>query len=170
MTKKVSTITVEDARLIFRNFAGKATDYNQAGDRNFHVVLEPDFARQLEADGWTVKWPKPRPDIEPDEDERLPSLPVKIKYRGRLGQELTPPLVYMITNGRATRLGEGEIDLLDSADIATVDLKIRPHFWDHRGEQGISAYVEAMYVTVVLDDLAQKYQNVIFHTDEEPQA
>ena len=55
-------VLIDDARIIFRNFAGKEGMYNREGDRNFSVILPPDLADQLAKDGWNVKWLKARDD------------------------------------------------------------------------------------------------------------
>ena len=54
-------INISDARIGFRNFSGKEGQYNPAGNRNFIVFLENiDDAKNLEAEGWNVRWLKPR--------------------------------------------------------------------------------------------------------------
>ena len=45
----------EGARLMFRNFSGKESEFNQAGDRNFCVVLEAAEAEEMKKIGWNVK-------------------------------------------------------------------------------------------------------------------
>ncbi len=49
------TLMMEDARIIFRNFAGKEGMYNRDGDRNFCVILDPKLASQMAEDGWNIK-------------------------------------------------------------------------------------------------------------------
>ena len=39
MARTNNNIIIENARLIFKNFAGEQTKYNRAGNRNFCVIL-----------------------------------------------------------------------------------------------------------------------------------
>ena len=149
--KTVGKITIEGARIGFKNFSGKAGNFNKEGDRNFCVFLEGDFAEKLAADGWNVKTLKPR-----DEDEEpQPYLQVKVKYG------VKPPTIYLVKDGKSkTKLDENELNILDWAEISNVDLIIRPFNWEFNGKTGITAYVDALFVTIVEDKLMQKYSNV----------
>ena len=51
--KVTSNIKIEGAHLIYKNFQGKASNYNAEGNRNFGVLLDDDLAEELKADGWS---------------------------------------------------------------------------------------------------------------------
>lgn len=156
------TVVMENVRLVFRNFTGKEGQYNQEGQRNFGVILPNDVAEVMKADGWNVKYLKPRAeDLEDESDDPAdtPWLPVKIGYgKGR------PPKIVMITERGKTTLTEDTVDTLDWVEIATndegesmVDLIVRPYHYEVRGSTGIAAYLQSMYVTINEDPLERKY-------------
>lgn len=145
-------VTIEDARIVFRNFAGKEGQYNREGDRNFAVLLDDDIAQQLEDDGWNVKYLKPR-----DEDEGgTPQayISVTVSYKGR------PPRINMVSSRGRTPLSEDEVEILDWADIRTVDLIFRPYDWTVNGKSGTKAYLQSLFVTINEDELELKYADL----------
>lgn len=147
--RRPGEITIEGARIIFRNFQGKPSDYNAEGNRNFGLVLDEELADKLRADGWNVKVLKPR-----NEDEvPQPWLPVKVKY-GKI-----PPIAVLITSRGKTRLDESTIGQLDWARIKNIDLIVRPYVYPemHGRPSGISAYLKSIYVTIQEDALEEKY-------------
>lgn len=156
MSRFDGTVTIENARIIFRNFAGKEGMYNAEGDRNFGVILDPDVAEQMAKDGWNVKTLKPREDDE--STEGTPWVQVSVGYKIR------PPKIYMITTvkgqPRRTPIGEDEIELLDWVDIENVDMILRPYNWSVAGRGGIKAYLQTMYITIVMDALDEKYADL----------
>lgn len=146
-----NVVVMEGVRLVFRNFTGKEGQYNREGDRNFGVILPEDVAQAMLADGWNVKYLKPREDEE-DETEPTPWLPVKVGYgKGR------PPRIMTVTDRGTTALDEDTVDTLDWVDITNVDLIVRPYHYEVSGRTGISAYVQSMYVTIEEDALERKY-------------
>jgi hypothetical protein len=149
-----NTVLMEGVRLVFRNFTGKEGPYNQEGARNFGVILPDDVAERMLADGWNVKYLKPRDDEEESEEPtETPWLPVKIGYntKGR------PPKIFMVTDRGPTLLHEDTVEQLDWVEITNVDLMVRPYHYEVRGSTGIAAYVQTMYVTIEEDPLDKKY-------------
>lgn len=152
--KVTSNIVIEDAKLIFKNFSGKVTEYNRNGQKNFCVLLDDELASTLEADGWAVKYRKPRED-DPDQ-YRQPFLPVKVQFG------MYPPTVVMITSKGKKRLDESTIGQLDWSRIKTADVQIRPYnFPAIQGRPaGVSAYLKSLYVTIIEDQLDAKYADI----------
>lgn len=143
-------VTMEDVRIVFRNFSGKEGQYNREGDRNFAVLLEDDIAEQMARDGWNVKWLKPREAGDPEQAY----LQVSVSYKGR------PPRIVMVTSQGRTNIEEDLVAMLDWVDMRTVDLIVNPYEWAVSGKSGIKAYLHAIYVIIEEDELERKYADV----------
>lgn len=147
MADQAKTFVVEDARIIFRNFAGKEGQYNREGDRNFAVILPPDIAERMANDGWNVRYLPGREEGEED----TPYISVAVNFKNR------PPNVVMITSSGRTQLHEDSVEVLDWADIRTADLIARGYEWMVNGKGGIKAYLKSLFVTIEEDVLERKY-------------
>lgn len=160
MADRMPNVTLEDVRLVFRNFEGKAGQYNREGDRNFAALIDTDVAEKMMRNGWNIKWLQPRE----DDEEQLAQAYIKVKVHYGGGR---PPRVVMITSRGRNDLGEDLIDTLDWVDIKNVDLIIRPYEWEVNGNTGVTAYLKTLYVTINEDELDLKYAD-LEHVDDLP--
>ena len=146
-------LQIDDARIIYRNFAGAASKFNREGDRNFSIVIpDQEMADALVNEGWNVKIKAPRE----DGDVPFMTLPVKVKFNDR------GPNVYLQTGNRMNRLDEDSIACLDQIDIVSVDLDVRPYDWVlYEGtkdeKRGRSAYLQSIKVVQEVDRFAARY-------------
>lgn len=148
---EIPDVTIEDARIAFRNFSGKEGQYNREGDRNFVVLLDdPKVVEAMIQDGWNIKYLKAREEGEIPQ----PYVQVSVSYKGR------PPKIVMITGRGRTDVPEELVSLFDFADIANVDLIFRPYQWAVSGKTGVKAYLKAIYITIREDELELKYAEV----------
>lgn len=150
MADRVANISVENARIIFRNFAGKESRYNPKGKRNFCLIIDNDVAENLKDIGWNIKYLNPR---DPDEIPQA-YLQVAVAF------ENFPPKIWLVSGGKKTELDEDSVSVLDYAEIENIDIIVRPYTWDVNGKGGIKAYVKNMYVTVAENEFEKKYRNL----------
>lgn len=148
-----SNITIEGARILFRDFSGEKNRYNN--DRTFTVVIEPELAEKLEADGWPVKYLEPRN----EDEDRTAILRVKVSF-GKVS-----PQVVIISGGVKKDLNENNINILDWAYIDNVDVVIRPYNYDINGKTGVKPYLKSMWVTIREDNLEAKYRDIPYADD-----
>lgn len=150
-----NTVLMEGVRIIFRNFAGKEGQYNREGDRNFAVLLDDKTAEDMAADGWNVKWLRPREeDADEGREEPQAYLPISVNFKGR------PPRIVLITSRGRTNIDEDQVEMLDWADIINVDLIVSPYAWTVNDKSGIKAYLQSLYVTIQEDPLELKYSEL----------
>ena len=139
-------LQIDDARIIYRNFAGRGDKYNREGDRNFAALIpDEEIADELTRRGWNVKVKPPRE----EGDTPFMYLPVKVKFNDR------GPSVYLRTGRVQNRLEEEDIGRLDRIDIIGVDLDIRPYDWEVNSKTGRTAYLQSICVTQDVDRFAE---------------
>ena len=139
-------LQIDDARIIYRNFAGRGDKYNREGDRNFAVLIpDEEIADELTRRGWNVKVKPPRE----EGDTPFMYLPVKVKFNDR------GPSVYLRTGRVQNRLEGEDVGRLDRIDIIGVDLDIRPYDWEVNGKTGRTAYLQSICVTQDVDRFAE---------------
>lgn len=145
----MNNLTIRDAKIIFRNFAGKGSQFNPEGRRNFSVVIEDEeLIRTLSADGWLVKPLKKRDDDEPQRYH----LPVTVSYAK------IKPTIVLISGQNQKHLDEGDINMLDWTRLIKVDLTINPSHYKNPTREGIKAYLKTMVAYMEEDELLSELQ------------
>jgi len=151
---KNDEVLIENADIMFRNFAGHERQFNAEGERNFCIMLDkrPDIVEYMQKNGWNIKYLKPR---EEDDDPR-PYIQVKVEYKkGR------PPRCVMVSSRGRTDLGADEVELFDMADIKNVDVIVTGYHWSVNENTGVKAYLKSAYVTINEDELDLKYADMV---------
>ena len=150
-----NNITIENARILFRDFSGEKNKYNS--DRTFSVVIDPELAVKLAADGWPIGYLEPRN----EEEDRVAFLRVKVAF-GKI-----PPQIVVISGGVKKPLTEDNVNILDWAYIENADVQIRPYNYDINGKTGVKAYLKSLWVTLRDDTLEAKYRDIPYAEDIE---
>lgn len=147
MAKEKLEVRIDNARITFRNFSGNEGKFNPAGNRNFAILLPTGIAEKMEADGWYIRWLNNNPDEPPQA-----MVTVKLNFGNY------PPNVVLVSDGHMSRMTEENVGKLDFAELQNVDLIIRGYEWEVQGKSGIKAYLKTGYFTLVVDELAKKYE------------
>lgn len=147
--QQLPTVRIDEAEILFRNFAGAEQPFNKAGDRNFCLLLPEELANQMVTDGWNVKTLVAKEEGDVDR----PYVQVAVKYG------IKPPRIVVIAGDVRTDITEDMVAMLDYAEIEKVDLIITPYAWriEASNTSGIKAYLKTMFVTIYQDELVQKY-------------
>lgn len=140
-------VTIEDARIGFKNFSGAPDRFNKdGGKRSFCIFLEANQAENLRTRGWNVKALPPR------DEEELPQDYIQVAVAFQY-----PPKIVLISNGKRTFLNEATVGLLDKIGFASADLSITPYNWEMNGRTGVKAYLKTLYVVMEEDEFERKY-------------
>jgi hypothetical protein len=159
-------ITLENVKLIWRNFAGEKKQYNEAGKRNFAIALDEDLALELYDVGWPVKDNVSKVnDPTHAADEVLYHLPVTVKMDGK-----RPARVFIVAPAKnpkpdapknvKTLITPETAMVVDWARFDLVDLKLSPYNYDFNNRKGVTAYLVSMFGFLHVDDLEQKYADI----------
>lgn len=187
-------LQMDDARLTFRNFAGRGEQYNQEGNRNFAVVIpqrpltidEVSNILDIYKDAYMLE------DEEGNEvlvlngervytlDEALKALGWNVKIRPPYEEGAEPfcfltvkvkvnergPAMYLITGDNRVKLDEESMDCFDEVFISRADLDIRPYDWEMHGSKGRTAYLQSIQITQQeFDRFAGMYANEEYPED-----
>ena len=158
-------LQIDDARIIYRNFAGRGDKYNREGDRNFSVIINDEAIKdELLNDvnehgaSWNVKIKPPRE----EGDAPFMYLPVKFKIReyDKNGRKLMKPIgpdFYLRTGNNLNKIDFEDVAMFDEIEIEKVDMDIRPYDDVISGKPFRAAYLQSICVTQKLDRFAARY-------------
>ena len=143
---------IDSARIMFRNFEGKPGQFNAAGQRNFHVLLTQELEQALVADGFNVKYLKPR------EEGETPQAHLKINVKM---DSNIPPKIFIVTSKGRRQLTEDMLQMVDWADFANIDLIFSRYKRDWPdGRTTVTAYLQTFFGTIREDELELRYADV----------
>ena len=148
-------LQIDDARIVFRNFRGEATKYNNEGNRNFALIIpsrdltgyEVNSFLEIYKDAKLVKGEEPVLMYEGNEivtiEDALTALGWNVKIKPPRDEDDDPfmylpvklkfndrgPIIYLQTGNAVNKLKEETVGSLDKIDIVSVDMDIRPYDW-----------------------------------------
>lgn len=139
----IDDLEVEDADIKwpFSHFDGRKDTFNDEGDHNFTIIIDPEWAERLLEipDGWAIKRHDPREEGDPPEY----TLKVKISYK------YEQPAIYIIKGERRFRASEEDLADIKRSTCERVDVIISPSRWvNPQGQTGVTGYVKEMYVKI----------------------
>jgi hypothetical protein len=141
-------VTILQATIFSKNFAGRPGQYNKEGARNFCLNLDEATAMEMTNAGWPVRC-KPT-----DEGGQRCFIPVNLRF------DVFPPNISVISQGIETPYSESTIQLVDRLDVEYVDVMLRPYAWEYGLKTGIKAYVKTMAVYARPDPILGKFHMV----------
>ena len=184
--ERLNDMEVSNAEIIFRNFSGRATDYNREGDRNFSVVISnPEQAVQMFNMGWNVQIRPKDANTRIEMKNACRTFEERIEFlrqRGELEDALfhlkvtvsykyddKAPKVWLYRTAVKKRelMKESNIGTLDKAEIENIDIVINPSFWQKNGRSGYMAFLKEAHVTIKESSFVEKYKDYYDEDDAE---
>lgn len=132
------TVKVENARIVFRNFAGKERKNNKEGERTFCVVLDDATAEQLIKYKWDVQY---IPGIN-DEDKPTPYVQVTIDPNA-----FFPSIVLLDAMCRKI-VDEESVTRLNKEKILRADVTMVGYPWVVGSHRSVRVYLEELIATI----------------------
>ncbi len=122
----------ENAKIRYRNFAGKVSDKNPAGERNFCLEIpDKEEAEAMKEQGWNIKY---------REIDDLYYVPVAVEFnKGR------PPQILIKTANNEMFYDQESVKNLDGGDLMGINIVVNPSYW----KGGIKAYLKYMEATLI---------------------
>ncbi len=150
MENNRNKVVIKDEDIIklrWMNLSGNQDPYTKKTDKTFTVVLTESKARELEAQGFNIRW------REFDDGNKEASLRVFARYGDY------PPQIYQVSDGgkNITLLDEDTVGYLDNAEIDHADIELSPYHWTVNGNSGVKAYIRTAYFAIAEDQFRSRY-------------
>lgn len=148
-------ISIEGARVRYRDLSGNPSKFNKSGQRNITIELEMEEALQLQDLGYNVRFPG----LDKDGEERAPLLKIVVMKFSK---------VFRVNSKNQTirHLEEHEIGDLQFYRLVNVDLTFYGRSYDVGGNKGLSATLSKGFFDVEESYFDQKYSG--FQTPGRP--
>lgn len=154
---------IKGARILFPNFEGVEQDYNQAGKRNFRLLVSEDLADEMVRRGVNVRFREARDETE--DDQRLIKVGIYQDAEIRLlsGKAMSKILIENDDRGIATKNDQGK--LIDSefkkGHIRNGEIDIEFHVSKNTRVATSSPYVrvDTMIIPIRKSRLLEDYED-----------
>lgn len=144
ITNNLQGVHIPNAKIVapWSNFSGVKDNFGSS-KRNFTLLLPPDIAAELTANGWPVRSQDPARVAEGEAPEYY--LKVYVQYHDEPNRKKYDPKVHLVSGGNVTDMTAETISLFDSIQFDNVDLIFTPYNWTVGGRSGVSAYLHEGY-------------------------
>jgi len=157
--RQLDSLKFENAQILFRNFSGEKSQFNQEGNITFSILIDDhEFAKKLTKLGWNIK-----PLRNENEEIENYHLPVRINYDSN-----RPPEIYRVTPSvkKAVLLNKNSIEALQHGTIDYVDALIDPYIWQNPTGSGVKAYCNQMWAIIKESELDLKWASYMNPADD----
>lgn len=154
------TVTFKDVELRWKNFSGKADDFNPQGKKFFHIVLNDEMVEELRnvelttKSGKTVRGANVKTHV-PKNGDGDPMYTLKI-----LIGDYFPDEVIRVTPESRMKLTEDNIGNLDREYIEKAKVQVTLSPYERPGNVGITAYCKKLAVWIKEDDFDEDFRDI----------
>ena len=148
-------VTFKDVQMRWKNFSGKADDFNAEGKRYFNIVLNEewaDYLREVELttkSGKVVRGANVKTRL-PSNGEGDPLYTLKVAFGA-----YPPDEMWIVTSRGKMKLTMDTVGNLDREYIERAKVQVTLSPYETRGNSGITAYCKKLIVWVKEDDFDQ---------------
>lgn len=155
INKDNGRIEADNVRIAHRNFSGEQSKYNNAGNRNFSLVIPTEEVADMlinDKNKFGVGWNVKIKDALEEGETPFMFMKVTVKFNNGRG-----PAIFLVSGNSRKLLTEENVNILDFINIERIDLDIRPYDDEINGKPFRSAYLYAMEITQKIDRFTARY-------------